>query len=224
MHNVSDMHTSKGKKQNSMWWKPWAFVKDWREAGVPDRRVTGSTFFKWQDWSRVQGGASESSAQSRTWREPVRKKIAFNCLKFSFAREEGLRCRRDAPPPTEMQSYKSNKCRFLLLFLNSQNRRAARGPSIWNGQCICSTKILGTAEYKYIYETRPALPIYSFSFFFSRRLSRGCQSERKWRRLMQRHQVKQYSSTAGRAAPCCTELLCYSRTSTDKLNAPGTVN
>lgn len=78
MHNVSDMHTLKGKKKNQNVMKAVSVCQrlTWGGGAGPtcDRF---NIFFKWKDWIRVQGGASESSAQSRTWREPVRKKIAF---------------------------------------------------------------------------------------------------------------------------------------------------
>lgn len=100
---------------------------------------------------------------------------------------------------------------FCYCFLIAKTEEQQEALQFEMESAFVATKYWGTQSINiYMYETRPALPSYSFPFFFSRRLSRGCQSERKWRRLMQRHQVKQYSSTAGRAAPCCTELLCYS--------------
>lgn len=156
-----------------MWWKPWASVKDWREAGVPERRVTGSTFFKWQDWIRVQGGASESSAQSRTWREPVRKKIAFNCLKWTFSFPEASpsynTCERS---PVQARCSTVNICRaikvinvgFCYCFLIAKTEEQQKALQFEMESAFVATKYWGT--YEYIYETQPALPIYSFSFLF----------------------------------------------------------
>lgn len=118
-----------------------------------------------------------------------------------------------------------DKCFFLI-----KKKKIETWWPFWNRKCICIHSISGQTKWnkKHVLWLMH-MPLthhinHSLGSSLKRFLSLGCQYVEKHGALCRNIKSNNTSSQQGSATQCCTKLICYFRTSTDKLNASSTIN